>query len=495
MTQSVRSRIRKMLYPPTMADSVPITVRNTYLVAWVLLVVVVPVLALFAIMSPRLASLIVPMDTVLALVAIVQIRLIHAGSSISAGPLLAVLGWAMLTWASWMTGGLYSPALYGQFVLVVLAVMCNGWRWSMLSLALAALALIGLAWAELAGVAPPRIIVIPPMLFAAIVASHLIMLVALTAILNDRMRAMNSDLGSQLIERRVAEQLLTDIIDNAPFGAFVCRLTGDRLLITHVNTFAGAVLGVDQDRLLGSPVEDVFPGTETDGLVVRFHQIAENGGTHDVGALACIISGRERVLDVHVFQMDSGSVGAFFTDVTDRRIAEAEINEMAFHDALTELPNRQMLEGRLASAITSAHSNGKQVAMLFIDLDDFKSINDVHGHHAGDELLSAVAQRLRGCSRPTDTVARLGGDEFAMIIADLRNPAQAEAVARKVVVALHEPFTIGGRRMVVTASVGVTMAVGQDLTLTTLLERSDAAMYLAKQAGRDGYVFHRSDAA
>ena len=100
MRHSFRSRVRKMLYPPTMADSVPITVRNTYLVAWALLTVVVPLLALYAVAAPHLASLIIPMDAILALVAFVQIRLIYAGSSVSAGPLLAVLGWGLLSWAA-----------------------------------------------------------------------------------------------------------------------------------------------------------------------------------------------------------------------------------------------------------------------------------------------------------------------------------------------------------------------------------------------------------
>jgi diguanylate cyclase (GGDEF)-like protein len=230
-------------------------------------------------------------------------------------------------------------------------------------------------------------------------------------------------------------------------------------------------------------------------MLTQFHRIAEQGGTHDVGALPYFSEGEHRVLDVHAFEIGGGSVAAFFSDVTDRRVAEAEVNRMAFHDGLTELPNRSMLGGCLDSALASATERGRQVALLFIDLDEFKLVNDEYGHTVGDQLLIAVSQRLRNCARSTDTVCRLGGDEFAMIVADMESREQAERVAREAVAALREPFLIEGRMLHVSASVGVSMTSTQDRTLASLLEHGDAAMYRAKRAGRNGYRLYWDGAA
>jgi len=495
LLQRARTRARLMLYPPKFDESVPITVRNTYLLSWVIVLVVVPLLIGFALAAPQMASLIVPMDAALAVVAVFQISMVRSGRSTSTGPALAILGWGMLTWAAWQTGGLHSPALYGQFVLVVLAEMCNGWRWGMVSLGLSTFTLALFTWAEVAGVVPPTTIVMAPQLFASIVAAHLIMFGLLAAILVERMQEMHSDVSSQLAERRAAEQRLLEVVDNAPFGAFICAESDGGLLITHANPAGSIILGIELDKLIGGQAEDAFSAASSADMLVQFHRIAREGGTHDVGALPYFSEGEHRVLDVHAFDIGGGSVAAFFSDVTDRRVAEAEVNRMAFHDGLTELPNRAMLGGCLDSALASAGESGQQVALLFLDLDEFKLINDEHGHAVGDQLLIAVAQRLQGCARSTDTVCRLGGDEFAMIIADIASRQQAERIAHDAVSTLREPFMIDGRLMRVTASVGVSITSNQDRSLASLLEHGDAAMYRAKRAGRDGYRLYWDGAA
>jgi diguanylate cyclase (GGDEF)-like protein len=484
-----------MLYPPQFDESVPITVRNTYLLSWVIVLVVVPLLIGFAIAAPQMANLMIPMAAALAVIAVFQVAMVRSGRSTSTGPALAILGWAMLTWAAWQTGGMHSPALYGQFVLVVLAEMCNGWRWGMVSLSLSTLTLAMFTWAEIAGVEPPTIIVMSPALFAAIVAAHLILFGLLAAVLVERMQAMHSDVSRELAERRAAEQRLLEVVDNAPFGAFICAESERGLIITHANPTGSIILDVALDKLIGGRAEDAFPTAGSSDMLAQFHRIAEHGGTHDVGALPYFSEGEHRVLDVHAFDIGGGSVAAFFSDVTDRRVAEAEVNRMAFHDGLTELPNRAMLGGCLDSALVSATEHGRQVALLFLDLDEFKLINDEHGHAVGDQLLIAVAQRLQSCARSTDTVCRLGGDEFAMIIADMEGREQAERIARDAVAALREPFMIEGRTMHVSASVGVSMTSNQDRTLASLLEHGDAAMYRAKRAGRNGYRLYWDGAA
>jgi diguanylate cyclase (GGDEF)-like protein len=157
----------------------------------------------------------------------------------------------------------------------------------------------------------------------------------------------------------------------------------------------------------------------------------------------------------------------------------------AFHDSLTHLPNRSLFVDRLSHAVARAGRTGTPVGVLFCDLDGFKTVNDSLGHTAGDELLVAVAERVAGCLRPTDTVARLGGDEFAVLLEELREPGDAARAARRILAALEPPFELGSREVYVSASIGI--AAGET-DAGTLLRDADLAMYRAKSEGRGRYA-------
>ncbi|MCS6913260.1 MAG: EAL domain-containing protein [Myxococcales bacterium] len=176
------------------------------------------------------------------------------------------------------------------------------------------------------------------------------------------------------------------------------------------------------------------------------------------------------------------------TDITVIKENQARLDFLAYHDVLTELPNRLLFRDRLEQALQHARRDGERLGLLFIDLDRFKNINDSLGHHVGDQLLVAVAQRLRKLLRRTDTIARLGGDEFVVLTEKLGTIDDADRLAHKIITALRRPFDIGGRELHVGCSIGITLFPEDGESADELLRNADTAMYRAKDAGRDGFA-------
>ncbi|MGQ7957712.1 putative bifunctional diguanylate cyclase/phosphodiesterase [Pseudomonas sp. SP16.1] len=171
------------------------------------------------------------------------------------------------------------------------------------------------------------------------------------------------------------------------------------------------------------------------------------------------------------------------------KASEASFTHLARHDALTNLPNRLLVRDRMEQAIGHARRDGRQVALLFLDLDNFKNINDSLGHAAGDELLQEVARRLCGILRDVDTVSRQGGDEFLMVLSDVDNLAAVSSLAARVQRRLAQPFTLKGMQIVTSISIGISLFPGDGEDFDTLLKHADMAMYQAKSAGRNAYCF------
>jgi diguanylate cyclase (GGDEF)-like protein/PAS domain S-box-containing protein len=179
------------------------------------------------------------------------------------------------------------------------------------------------------------------------------------------------------------------------------------------------------------------------------------------------------------------------TDVTERKALEERLRHQALHDHLTDLPNRTLLMDRLAHALVRAERRETKVAVLFMDLDNFKYVNDSMSHEAGDRLLVEVAERLRDCLRAEDTVARLGGDEFAILLEDLEREQEATAVAGQVAQALRTPILLDDREIFVTTSIGVAFGTCREDRPEVLLREADVAMYRAKAGGKDHHaVYH-----
>ncbi len=174
-------------------------------------------------------------------------------------------------------------------------------------------------------------------------------------------------------------------------------------------------------------------------------------------------------------------------DITERRRAEELITRLSLHDGLTGLPNRALYMDRLRQTLGQAERQKERVAVYFIDLDRFKEVNDAYGHEAGDKVLAEAARRLAACVRRSDTVARLGGDEFVALTPAVGDPANAAAIAAKMVAAMREPFVVFGQVCRLGASVGLALFPDDAARGGELLRRADAAMYEAKKAGRNGW--------
>ena len=203
------------------------------------------------------------------------------------------------------------------------------------------------------------------------------------------------------------------------------------------------------------------------------------------------------VYSSHTYVTVSGQVPEMFCidiDISRRKEAEKEVRYLAFYDALTGLPNRRLLHDRLQHAMSSSKRSGLRVAVLFLDLDNFKTLNDSRGHAVGDLLLVEVARRLQGCVREQDTVARLGGDEFVVVLHNLGSSqdaaaAQVRGVAEQMLEVLRRPFELAGQQHHITASVGATVLCDHSASIDEVLRQADMAMYRAKDAGRNVVCF------
>ena len=196
-------------------------------------------------------------------------------------------------------------------------------------------------------------------------------------------------------------------------------------------------------------------------------------------------------LEHHVVPLGDG-VAVTWRDITQRHRAEERLKYLAQVDGLTGLPNRSMFYDRLEQALLRAHRSGRPFALLFLDIDHFKDVNDRFGHAGGDALLRKVAERLRRSVRSADTVARLAGDEFTVILEDLQAVEDADRVAATMLRIARTPLQLEGRELQVTVSIGIALYEGGELGTAELLNRADAALYAVKRAGRNGHLRYTS---
>jgi diguanylate cyclase (GGDEF)-like protein len=196
-----------------------------------------------------------------------------------------------------------------------------------------------------------------------------------------------------------------------------------------------------------------------------------------------------------IFDTDGSYMGALalVSDITERKQSNELIWHQANYDALTALPNRNMFHDRLSQEMKKARRDGLFLALLFIDLDQFKEINDRFGHDMGDALLVEAAARIAACVRASDTLARLGGDEFVVILPGLDNVTSAERVAQQIIATLNRPFLLGGASGSVSASIGIALHPSDATDPEHLLRNADQAMYAAKNGGRNRYSYFTPD--
>lgn len=261
--------------------------------------------------------------------------------------------------------------------------------------------------------------------------------------------------------------------------------------VIDFNDAMAKMLGLTREKLLGTNIFQ-FVAPEAleqirNNIATAFEKTYESTILRADGSrIAVEITGKQMTFDGVIHRM------TVIRDITDRKEAEARIQFLAHHDTLTQLPNRLMMMDRLEHMLAAAKRHAKMVGVLFIDLDNFKTVNDSLGHHAGDELLKRVAGRIQSCLRAADMVARLGGDEFLVVVSDLALAEDVVPVAEKLLQAVSESFSIEGHILTVSPSIGISIFPRDGNDRDALIKNADAAMYLAKESGRNNFQFYTS---
>jgi len=300
-------------------------------------------------------------------------------------------------------------------------------------------------------------------------------------------------IGTDITARKRAEHELRDtaerlrvFADNVPVMIAAFDAT---LRYRSVNKQFAEFFGFGVENIVGKHLREVV-GEEAYREVEGNFMRALQGQAVTYQRMRAVANGEPRHLEVKLLPHigDQGKVLGLFavtTDITEHKQAEERIQRVAHHDVLTGLPNRLLFNDRLQQAISLAKRDSRQFALLFLDLDKFKPVNDSLGHAAGDELLRAVAARIRGQVRESDTVARVGGDEFTVILPDIARKEESEIVAKKIIDALSVPFLIGphGRNIQIGSSIGIAIYPTDGRDADMLVSSADSAMYSAKQTG------------
>lgn len=393
------------------------------------------------------------------------------------------------------SGGVKSPGFAAFFIIIFFAGLLLGGRVAALIAFLATLSGLFMWLIERWGMLPEPVYRHGDFVFL-IFASILFFLTYFVHDFSDRfMRRTVDRLRSEVSVRRLAEERYRSVIAALDEGIVVQDRQG---IITAHNRRAEEILGMTDDEMMGRKSVDPvwrairedgspFPGDEHPAMVT----LRTGAPLHNVIMGVHHRDGSQRWISINSQPLFKGeeelphSVVTSFTDITERRAVDAMIRRQAFYDSLTELPNRTLFLDRLNQAIAHCRRSGTVLAVLFLDLDRFKNINDTLGHGVGDGLLSAVADRLREILRSDDTVSRSGGDEFLVLLSDLSQATDAGFVADKILTAMAMPFRVGDYELHLTTSIGISVYPDHGEDAESLIKNADIALYRAKEMGRN----------
>ncbi|MCE6977868.1 EAL domain-containing protein [Pseudomonas frederiksbergensis] len=304
--------------------------------------------------------------------------------------------------------------------------------------------------------------------------------------------------GTKLRERTADRERLRQaaaVFDCTREGVLV---TDSKGLIVHVNRAFMEITGYQREEVLGQRPNMFKSGHHPPGFYQAMFAALES-----LGEWSGEIWNRRKSGEIYpqwqtirLIRDDQGRLSqyvAVFSDISAIKNSEHELTHLAHHDPLTDLPNRLLLTDRAGQAVASAQVHKRGCALLMIDLDHFKLINDSLGHSVGDQLLKAVAERLNALFGPGITLARLSGDEFAVLAENCPQPGHAAALAQRVIDGLKEPFQIDGHPLFINASIGISLFPSDALSAEQLLRNADSALFKAKSAGRDGYALYTEE--
>jgi diguanylate cyclase (GGDEF)-like protein/PAS domain S-box-containing protein len=326
------------------------------------------------------------------------------------------------------------------------------------------------------------------------------------ALKEKRLKKQNLFMQQQLSE---SERLHRYIVNTSPDIIYILDQDGH---FTFINERIESLLGFSKEEIIGKHYSFLVHHDDMEQAKYVFNErrIGTRAAKNIELRLKCKDDGKSRHFNNRTLPIELSAMGMYtgdsqssssYTgtygvarDVTERKIAEETINFQAYHDLLTKLPNRALLRDRLSLAISQAKREDEKLAVMFLDLDRFKNINDSLGHMIGDELLQMVSMRLKECIRAADTLARFGGDEFTLMLPKLHNGREdASKLAEKITDTLKQPFTVDGHELYVSASIGIALYPQDGTNIDTLIKHADVAMYHVKGQGKNGYQFYSNE--
>jgi diguanylate cyclase (GGDEF)-like protein/PAS domain S-box-containing protein len=305
-------------------------------------------------------------------------------------------------------------------------------------------------------------------------------------------RNLEERVVSRTSELRRGEERFRSLVQNSSDVVTIADADGT---IRYLSPSVRRVFGYDYHDLVGTPLAALIAPRQRRDFREALWQSAVEPGGPTVGEFLVVDSaGRVRPAEITITNLiDDPNVGGLVLntrDIGDQKRLQEELTHQAFHDSLTGLANRALFKDRVQQALLRARRRRRPLAVLFLDLDRFKAINDSFGHASGDALLVAVSQRLSACVRAEDTVARLGGDEFAVLVENLAGDGELDVVAERIRETFRDPIVIDGRELVVAASIGIALSYTGEESADDLLRNADLAMYRAKAGGGGVRRYH-----
>jgi diguanylate cyclase (GGDEF)-like protein/PAS domain S-box-containing protein len=295
---------------------------------------------------------------------------------------------------------------------------------------------------------------------------------------------------------RQSEERYRNILAEIEEGYYELDLAGN---ITFLNKSACRQFGYSEEELIGTNYRVYVPKEDVKGVYKAWNKVYRTGEPLKSYPFATVRKDGTQMFvenSVSPLRDKEGKIIGFRAvsrDVTEHKLYEQKIAEMATHDSLTGLPNRTLLSDRLTMGLALSRRTGNRLAVLMLDLDKFKAVNDTMGHGAGDQLLKAVAERLQSVTRKSDTIARVGGDEFVLVLPQVSQPANASRLAQRILDVFREPLVFDGHQLNITTSIGIAVYPEDGKDIEILLKNADTAMYRAKEQGRDAYRFYGGD--
>jgi diguanylate cyclase (GGDEF)-like protein/PAS domain S-box-containing protein len=292
---------------------------------------------------------------------------------------------------------------------------------------------------------------------------------------------------------RESESRMKELFEHLSSGVVVYQVSedGQNFIITAFNGTAERIENMSRKDLIGMNVIEAFPGITAFGLLDVFRRVWQSGVAEHFPISFYQDGHISGWRDNYVYKLPNGEIVAIYDDVTKEKQAEERMHHLAHYDALTGLSNRTLFADRLRQAISTAKRDKGHAALIFIDLDKFKPVNDELGHDIGDLLLKEVAHRLHNCVRESDTVSRIGGDEFVVLLPNVDAAEDAMPVAEKILYSLNLPFELVGNNISISASLGVAIYPEHGSDEKMLTKNADSAMYNAKNNGRNNVCLYQ----